>query len=171
MSRSLRPRGTMTSSGRRGPTMILAVVGGLKTERSGMMPASVRTRALALAVLAALLAGCNGGTVDRHALTNDAATVDSMACEGALLAHDVAHRKTTAFFAREQAEELRIQSSNLADALGRRKALRSIERKVRAKSREAARLSETLQRLHDHPSDRGVAASVERQLKKLGGCR
>jgi hypothetical protein len=143
----------------------------LKTGRSGIEQASVLTRALAVAACAALLAGCNGGTVDGHALTNDAATVESMACEGALLAHDVAQRKTTAFFAREQAEELRIQSSNLADALAGRKALASIERKVRAKSRDAARLSAILQRLHDHPSDRGVAASVEQQLTKLGGCK
>jgi hypothetical protein len=130
----------------------------------------VRTRALVLAVFSALLAGCNGGTVDRHALTNDSATVDSMACEGALLAHDVAHGKTTAFFAREQANVLRIRASNLADALARRKTIAAIERKVRAKSREAAKLSAALERLHDHPSDRGVATSVEQQLKQLGGC-
>lgn len=127
-------------------------------------------RALAVAACAVLLAGCNGGTVDRHALTNDAASVDSMSCEGALLAHDVAQGKTTVYFAREQAAALRVQASNLADALARRKALVSIERKVRAESRDAAKLSATLQRLHDHPSDRGVAASVEQQLEKLGGC-
>lgn len=130
----------------------------------------MRTRALVIAAFAALITGCNGGTVDRHALTNDAATVDSMACEGALLAHEIAHGKTTAFFAREQAEELRIQSSNLADALAKRHALAAIEQKVRAKSRDAAKLSATLERLHDHPSDRGLAASVEQRLKQLGGC-
>lgn len=128
-------------------------------------------RALVVAVSAVLFAGCNGGTVDRHALTNDAATLDSIACEGALLAHDVVHEKTTAYYAREQAEELRIQSSNLADALARRPVLTSIKQKVRAKATDASRLSAVLQRLHDHPSDRGVAAMVERQLKKLGGCR
>jgi hypothetical protein len=130
----------------------------------------VLTRALALVALAVLLAGCNGGTVDRHALTNDAATVDSMACEGALLAHDVTQGKTTAYYVREQAEELRIQSSNLADALGRRHALAAIEQKVRAKAKDAGRLAATLQRLHDHPSDRRVAAQVELRLKRLGGC-
>lgn len=129
------------------------------------------TRALVAAACAALLVACNGGTVDRHALTNDAAAVDSMACEGALLARDVAAGKTTRYFAREQAEELRIESSNLADALASRKAQPSIERKVRAKSTDAARLSVTLQRLHDHPADRAVASSVERQLKTLGGCK
>jgi hypothetical protein len=146
--------------------------GGLTVGRPGIEPASVLTRALAVvAACAVLLAGCNGGTVDRHALTNDAASVDSMACEGALLAHDVVQGKTTVYFVREQAEALRIQSSNLANALAKRKALASIEQRARAKSKDAAKLSTTLQRLRDHPSDRGVAASVEQQLKKLGGCR
>jgi hypothetical protein len=130
----------------------------------------VQTRILVLAAVAALLAGCNGGTVDRHALTNDAATIDSMACEGTLLAHNVAHGKTTRFYAREQAEELEIQSSNLADALAERHALAAIEQRVRAKARDASRLSAILQRLHDHPTDRTVASAIEVQLKKLGGC-
>ena len=128
------------------------------------------TRALAVAACAVLLAGCNGGTVDRHALTNDAASVDSMSCEGALLAHDITQGKTTVYFAREQADVLRIQASNLADALAKRKTLASIERKVRAESKNASRLSAAPRRLHDHPSDRRVAASVEQRLKKLGGC-
>ena len=127
-------------------------------------------RIVVIAACAALLAGCNGGTVDRHALTNDAATIDSIACEGALLAHDVAQGKTTSNYTREQAEELAIQSSNLADALAKRPALPSIEQRVRAKAKDAAKLAATLHRLQDHPSDRDVAASVERQLTKLGGC-
>jgi len=130
-----------------------------------------RSRGLVGVVAAVLLAGCNGGTVDRHALTNDAATLDSMACEGALLAHDVTQGKTTSYYAREQAEELRIQSSNLADALARRPALASIKQKIRAKAKEASQLSAILQRLHDHPGDRRVAATLEQQLKKLGGCK
>jgi hypothetical protein len=127
-------------------------------------------RILAIAGCAAFLAGCNGGTVDRHALTNDAATVDSIACEGALLAHDVAQGKTTRNYTREQAEELAIQSSNLADALAKRPALPSIEQRVRAKAKDAAKLATGLRRLQDHPSDRDVAASVERQLSKFGSC-
>jgi hypothetical protein len=108
-------------------------------------------RALALIASATLLAGCNGGTVDRHALTNDSG-------------------KTTAIFAREQAAALRVQSSNLADALRTRPALASLEQKVRAKSRDAAKVSAALQRLHDHPSDRDVAVSVEGRLNQLGRC-
>jgi hypothetical protein len=128
-------------------------------------------RVLVCAVAVVVLAGCNGGTVDRHALTNDAATLDSVACEGALLARDVADGKTTSFFAREQAEELQIQSSNLADALHRRQTVAAIERKVRAKSRQAAVVATWLRRLQDHPSDGQVAAVVGRRLAKFGGCR
>ena len=120
--------------------------------------------------LALAFSGCNGGTVDRHALTNDASTLDSIACEGALLAHDVARGRTTTYFAREQAEELRIQSSNFADALSKRPALAAIEQRVRKKAKDAAALAATLQRLHDHPSDRAVGAEVERTLKKMGDC-
>ena len=132
--------------------------------------ASRLLRVLAIAASAVLLVGCNGGTVDRHALTNDAATLDSIACEGALLAHNTARGRTTANFTREQAEELAIQASNLADALAKRPALASIERRVRAKARQSARVAATLHRLQDNPSDRDVAATVERQLARLGGC-
>jgi hypothetical protein len=127
-------------------------------------------RLLVACVLVVLVAGCNGGTVDRHALTNDSATLDSIACEGALLAGDVARGRTTTYFAREQAEELRIQSSNFADALSRRNALSSIERRVREKARHAAVLAAVLQRLHDHPTDRAGGAAVAIRLKKLGSC-
>jgi outer membrane murein-binding lipoprotein Lpp len=117
-----------------------------------------------------VLAGCNGGTVDRHALKSDSSRLDSIACEGALLAHDVARGRSTVFFAREQAEELRIQSSNFADALSRRKTIPAIRKQVRQEAEHAATLAATLQQLHNHPSDRSVAASVERKLEKLGSC-
>lgn len=129
-----------------------------------------RLSQLLICVLVVLAAGCNGGTVDRHALTNDAATLHSIACEGTLLASDVARGRTTTYFAREHAEELHIQSSNMADALSRRKALPSILRRVREKARHAALLAAVLQRLHDHPSDHAVGAAVAIRLKKLGSC-
>jgi hypothetical protein len=125
---------------------------------------------VALVVSAFVLAGCNGGTVDKHALENDSSTLDSIACEGSLLAHDIARGRTTKFFAREQAEELRIQSSNFADALSRRKTVPEIERQVREKADDAAKLASTLERLHDHPTERPVGAAVERELQEMGRC-
>ena len=127
-------------------------------------------RSVAPLVAVLVLAGCNGGTVDRHALTNDAATLDSIACEGAVVADGIARGRTYVFFAREQAEELRIQASNLADALARRPTAAGLEARVRVKSREAARVAAMIERLHDHPTDRAAAAVVERALKRFGGC-
>jgi len=103
-------------------------------------------------------------------LKSDSSRLDSIACEGALLAHEVARGRSTVFFAREQAEELRIQSSNFADALSRRKTIPAIRKQVRQEAEHAATLAATLQQLHNHPSDRSVAASVERKLEKLGSC-
>jgi hypothetical protein len=127
-------------------------------------------RALAAAVVVLAAAGCNGGTVDRHALTNDAATIDSIACEGALLAHDVSKGASTTGFARVQSSDLRTEASNLADALAARPTSPGIERKVRAASRRAAAVADLLSRLHDHPSDRAVAARAERALTRTGKC-
>jgi hypothetical protein len=117
-----------------------------------------------------LLAGCNGGTVDRHALTRDSETLDSIACEGALVADGVARGRTTMLFAREQAEELAIQASNLADSLARRPAVPSIEQRVRDKSKHAAALARALWRLHDDPGDRAAGAKIEAQLQRAGSC-
>jgi hypothetical protein len=80
----------------------------VEASRLGNKPSSL-LRVLVIAASAVLLVGCNGGTVDRHALTNDAATLDSIACEGALLAHNAARGRTTTYYTREQAEELKIQ--------------------------------------------------------------
>lgn len=93
-----------------------------------------------------------------------------MACEGALLADAVVRGKSTANYTRGQADALRVQASNLADALATRPALASIEKKVRAKARQASALSSSLERLRDHPSDARAAATTERRLRRLGGC-
>ena len=127
-------------------------------------------RAAVLIVLTVALAACNGGTVDKHALTNDSATIDSIACEGALLAHNVSSGRSTANFTREQADALRVQASNFADALASRPALPSIESRVRAAARRAARLALMLSRLGHAPGDRALASSLAKQLARLGGC-
>lgn len=117
-----------------------------------------------------MLAGCNGGTVDRHALTNDAGTIDSINCEAWLLARAVSRDRVTAYYVREQAEELGLQAANLADALASRPVSGGLQPRVRAKSRDASRLAERLSRLHDRPSDTGAAAGLARVFKRAGGC-
>jgi hypothetical protein len=117
-----------------------------------------------------VLAGCNGGTVDRHALTNDSATLDSINCEGWLLAREVVRNRLTATYTTEQAKALATQSSNLADALGSRPTATGLEPRVRAKGRAAARTAERLHRLGAHPADRAEAAVLATQFKRAGSC-
>ena len=121
-----------------------------------------RTGALALVVF--LLAGCNGGTVDAHALKRDSEKISSTATEGQLLARDVAKGGSTKNFARVHAKELSQFASNMADALATRPVSHGIEQKVHKLSRLAARVAAQLEQLHLHPSDRSLAKSLEQPL-------
>jgi uncharacterized lipoprotein len=130
----------------------------------------VNLRALpVIAVL--LLAGCNGGTIDRQDLTKNSETLDSISCEAMLLAQGVADDRTLTTFTREEAATLRVQASNEADAFARRPAAPGLEQRARALSKRAGRLAALLQRLHDHAGDRAVGAELERAFKKTGDCK
>jgi hypothetical protein len=127
-------------------------------------------KVVAAALLAVVLVGCNGGTVDRHALTNDASTIDSINCEAWLLSRAVAERRTTSPFAREQSAALGVQASNLAHALRVRPTVPGLQPRVRAKAADAARVAERLRRLHAHPGDRSQARQLARRFKTAGRC-
>jgi len=126
-------------------------------------------RAALLAALVASLAACNGGTVDRHALKQDSDAIDSLACEGALLANDAGKGATTHNFVEVHAGELAQTASNFADALSERPTLPAIERDVRAEARKAGVIAGLLDRLKQDP-DRPVAESLRDRLEKQGGC-
>ena len=121
-------------------------------------------------MVALALAGCNGGTVDRHALTNDAATIDSINCEAWLLSGAVARDRVTTYYAREQAEELAVQAGNFADALAHRPTAANLEPRVRTKAKDAAALASRLHQLQAHPRDRDGAKSLAGAFKRAGSC-
>jgi hypothetical protein len=126
-------------------------------------------RAPLLLLLPVLLAACNGGTVDRHALKQDSDAIDSLACEGALLANDVRKGATTRSFVEVHAGELAQTASNFADALSERPTLPDIERDARAEAKKAAEIAARLDQLATDP-DRAAAESLREQLEKQGGC-
>ena len=121
-------------------------------------------RGVALALLVFASAGCNGGTVDRHALKRDAENVASLASEGGLLADDVSRGRSTTYCVRVHAKELSRKASNLEDALAERPTTPGITSDVRKLSKLAGKVSRELERLHLHPTDRGVAKSLKRPL-------
>jgi hypothetical protein len=115
-------------------------------------------------LLVFVLAGCNGGTVDRHALKRDAENVASLASEGGLLADDVSRGRSTKYFVRVHAKELSRKASNLEDALAERPTTPGITSDVRKLSKLAGKVSRELERLHLHPTDRGAAVSLKKPL-------
>jgi hypothetical protein len=125
-----------------------------------------------LAALAAvlILAGCNGGTVDRHALTNDSSTIDSINCEAWLLASAAGRDDVTSPYTRIQAHELSVQAANFADALSRRQTAAGLEQKTRRKARAAATLASRLERLHDEATNRAAARELAGMFKHAGDC-
>jgi hypothetical protein len=127
-------------------------------------------RRVALLAVTVVLAGCNGGTVDRHALGNDGDAVDSLACEGRLLARDVADGDSTTRFTRVHDGELQQRASNFEDALSERPTVPGIETEVLALARKAGDVGELLGRLHRSPDDREVARQLEPLLQRAGDC-
>jgi hypothetical protein len=126
--------------------------------------ATHRLPGVVLALLALALAGCNGGTVDRHALKRDAENVASLASEGGLLADDVSRGRSTKYFVRVHAKELSTKASNLEDALAERPTSPGITPDVRKLSKLAGKVSRELERLHLNPTDRDVALSLKQPL-------
>jgi hypothetical protein len=123
------------------------------------------SRSLAvLTLLALFLSGCNGGTVDKHALQRDAEKIGSLATEGNLLANDVSRGRSTKYFVRVQAKELSDAASNFEDALAKRPTSPGITSDVRKLSKLAGKVSHELEQLHLHPTDRKVAESLKQPL-------
>jgi hypothetical protein len=121
-------------------------------------------RLAACLAVALLVTGCNGGTVDSHALKRDSEKVASLATEGELLANDMAKGASTKVFARVHAKELSRAASDLQDALATRPTSPGIEADVRRLSRLAGKVAGQLEQLHLHPTDRALAKSLEQPL-------
>ena len=119
---------------------------------------------VALALLVFALAGCNGGTVDRHALKRDAEKVASLATEGELLANDVSKGRSTKYFMRVHAKELSDAASDFQNSLAKRPTSPGITSDVRKLSQLAGKVSRELEQLHLHPTDRNVADSLKQPL-------
>jgi hypothetical protein len=126
--------------------------------------AGLLNRLAACLAVALLVTGCNGGTVDSHALKRDSEKVASLATEGELLANDMAKGASTKVFARVHAKELSRAASDLQDALATRPTSPGIEADVRRLSRLAGKVAGQLEQLHLHPTDRGLAKSLEQPL-------
>jgi hypothetical protein len=121
-------------------------------------------------LLALALAGCNGGTVDQHALDKDGEAIDSLACEGALLAHEIANTASLTTFSRAHAGELYTRAANFQDALSTRPTTPGIEQAVREEAKKAGRVAALFDQLAADPSNPELAAKLEPRFAKQGEC-
>jgi hypothetical protein len=109
-------------------------------------------RRLLVSVLALALAGCGGSSSP----TKQAEEIQSLAAEGAILAHEASEGDTTGPFARVHAREL-------AEA-AQKAARRALTPRLRGL---ATRVADQLERLENDPHDRAGAVSVERGLEDV----
>jgi hypothetical protein len=132
----------------------------------------MRRRALVspLVLLVLVLAGCNGGTVDQHALDKDSESIDSLACEGALLANEIAHTASHTPFSRVHAGELYTRAANFQDALSTRPTTPGIEKAVRKEARKAGAIADLFDQLAADPSNPELAATLKPKFEQQGDC-
>jgi hypothetical protein len=130
----------------------------------------VRRATLLLVLLAFVAVGCNGGTVDQHALDKDSEAIDSLACEGALLAHEIANTASLTTFSRVHAGELYTRAANFQDALSTRPTTPRIEQAVREEAKKAGRIAALFDQLAADPSSPRLAAKLEPRFVKQGEC-
>jgi hypothetical protein len=142
-------------------------MGGARVERRDQRHPEAIRRLVLLVGAVLVLAGCNGGTVDNHALKKDAESIASLATEGEQLAHKAAIGQSTGPFTRVQSKTLGRQASNLSDALGKRPTASGIEPRVRSAAKLAGLVAHQFDLLHRHPTDRAVARSVQEALGPL----
>jgi hypothetical protein len=124
-----------------------------------------RRAALSAAAAAVTLAAaaCGGGALTGKALQQEATSLEALAAEGSVLAHDAAGGGTTQSFVRVHGGYLRdaASSSSVAFKQGR-------TAKAHRLAALAGRVSDDLDRLAKSGSDRATQRLLERRLSALG---
>jgi hypothetical protein len=118
------------------------------------------------AVALAALAGC--APLSSSELQRQANTVEAVAAEGALLAHQVSLSHSTDNFVRVHSDDLMSQADHTAEKLRETQEEDEVPASLTAYTDQAVtlaqRASDALDRLRLNPSDAAVGADVERAL-------
>jgi hypothetical protein len=122
--------------------------------------AGIRTGvALACLAVALLAAGCGGGgELGPSRLAKQSDAVQSLAAEGALLATDGVHGRTTAIFTREHGTFLEKAATTVASSLAKARTKPGLEPKLRKLRALSARVRDQLKRLA------GASQAQEREI-------
>ena len=119
-----------------------------------------------LAISSILAVGCGGGgTLSRDSLQKEAESVQSVAAEGALLAHDAADGRTTTPFASVHSGVLAESAGKVAQKLEAADVEPGLEQDRARVLRLAARIEEELDQLD--PNDRAAAQRIADELAQV----
>jgi hypothetical protein len=117
--------------------------------------------ALLVAVALLVVAGCGGGgTLGPKSLAKRAEAVQSLAAEGALLAEDSSHGRSTRIFREQHSSELEKAASSVVATLKKGKAEPSLEPKLHRLAAIAARVRAGLGQLG------GASTREQREIAK-----
>jgi hypothetical protein len=117
------------------------------------------------AIAVSLAAGCGGGgTLSHDSLRKEAESIQSVAAEGALLAHDSADGRTTTPFVSVHSEVLAESAGKVAQKLESAAVEPGLEQDRARAERLATRIEEELDQLDEHPDDRAEARRVADEL-------
>lgn len=118
---------------------------------------------LALVLVAASCGG--GGALSDKSLQTQAAAIQSLAAEGALVAGGAAEGRTTDVFVRVHSDDLLKEARKVQTKLASESAGGTLERKRQRAVRLAGRVADGLEQLHRAPGDRALAARLKSLLE------
>lgn len=118
---------------------------------------------LAPVVVAASCGG--GGALSEKSLQTQAAAIQSLAAEGALVAGGAAEGRTTDVFVRVHTDDLLKEARKAQAELASASAGGTLARKRNRAARLAGRVAEELERLHRAPGDRALAGRLKSLLE------
>jgi hypothetical protein len=120
--------------------------------------------AIAVSLAASCGGGGGGGTLSHDSLRKEAESIQSVAAEGALLAHDSADGRTTTPFVSVHSEVLAESAGKVAQKLESAAVEPGLEQDRARAERLATRIEEELDQLDEHPDDQADAGRVADEL-------
>jgi hypothetical protein len=130
-------------------------------------PRCAGPRAVLLLAAASAALGVSGcGALDRDAVQNEISRAASTASEGMLVAREAKRERTWKSFIEIRTAELHGAAEKTEEKLSQ-PTEEGLGKAADEGSKLAAQVRAALGSLHEHPTDRGLAASVENRLSRL----
>jgi hypothetical protein len=133
--------------------------------------AGIRTGVVACLTVALLLTGCgSAGTLGPRSLAKQSDALQSLAAEGALLAQDGVHGRTTATFTRQHGGFLAKAATTTATSLAGARTRPALEPELRRLRTLSAQVRDQLKRLRGASDDeqRSLARSLAKAADTAG---